>query len=57
MLKPWSRNAYYTFQYIRDRALELAKVIEGKHSARLVESWSLEDVDLGVLVFIMRVLL
>ncbi|GEM_PF-4259146 len=35
----------------------IAKVIEGKHSARLVESWSLEDVDLGVLVFIMRVLL
>ena len=50
IFKPWSRNAYYTFQYIRGRALELAKVIEGKHSARLVKSWSLEDVNLVLVV-------
>jgi len=50
LFKPWSHNVYYTFQYIRGRALELAEIIERKQSARLVESWSLEDVNLMLVV-------
>ncbi|RLF08200.1 MAG: hypothetical protein DRJ60_00885, partial [Thermoprotei archaeon] len=46
LTKPWTYSSRYTFEYLRDRAIEIAEAIEQRYSVGLIESWAIEHVDL-----------
>ena len=48
VLKPWLLPQEYTFEYFRNKANEIAEVIESLSSIRLTEDWFIEKVSLKV---------
>jgi len=48
IISPWSKHQQFTFNYIREKAIELAEVLEHKQIARFSIDWSSEDVYLTI---------